>query len=58
MKSHAAVVDANDSDRVRQIHAKVVEEDVAEPAPQDDAEGDPGDEVADLLAGRTRARPP
>src|SRR3546814_5835792 len=57
MERHAAAPDHEYLKRIGKVPVEVVEEDVAQPAAQDDAEGRPQNEVAQVL-DRHGGRPP
>ena len=54
MERHAALPDLQDLGRIVEVVGGIVDQHVAEPAADDDAEGDPDDEVVeqDGVAGR------
>src|SRR3546814_1899161 len=57
MERHAAAPDHEYLKRIGKVPVEVVEEDVAQPAAQDDAESRPQNEVAQVL-DRNGGRPP
>ena len=55
VERHAAVPQLQDLDRMAEIFAEIVEQDIAEPAAEDDPERGVEDEVVGMAAGHRRA---